>query len=85
MTEWSRFELGGYTFTASLPDSAADAQVFAICVMRGDTVIRSETVPLIHQPIFGPDVGDVAALNERVEEIITELGLKEHDDVPRTP
>ena len=69
MTERSRFELGGYTFTASLPDSAADAQVFAICVMRGDTVIRSETVPA--------DVGDVAALEERVEEFITELGLKE--------
>jgi hypothetical protein len=85
MTEWSRFERGGDTFIASLPDSAAEAQVFAICVMRGDRVIRSETVPLIHQPIFGPDVGDVAALEERVEEIVTELGLKEHDDVPGTP
>ena len=48
MTEWSRFALGGFTFTASLPDRAA-------------------------------------ALQERVEEIITELGLKEHDDVPGTP
>jgi len=85
MTEWSRFERGGDTFIASLPDSAAEAQVFAICVMRGDRVIRSETVPRIHQPIFGPDVGDIAALEERVDEIITELGLKEHDDVPGTP
>jgi hypothetical protein len=48
MTEWSRFELGGFTFTASPPDSAA-------------------------------------ALEEGVEEIITERGLKEHDDVPGTP
>ena len=84
MTEWSRFELGGDTLIASLRDSAAEAQVFAICVTRGDRVIRSETVPLIHQPIFGPDVGDVAALEERVDEIITELGLKEHDDAPGT-
>jgi hypothetical protein len=85
MTEWSRFELGGYTFTASLPDSAAEAQVFAIRVLRGAAEIRSETLPLIHPPIFGPDADDVAALNERVEEIIAELGLKEHDDVPGTP
>ena len=73
--EWSRFELGGYTFIASLPDSAAEEQVFTIHVRRGAAEIRSETVPLFHPPLFGPDVDDVAALQERVEEIIRELDL----------
>ena len=73
--EWSRFELGGRTSIASLPDGAADEQVFTIRILRGAAEIRSETVPLFHPPLFGPDGDDVAALQERVEEIIRELGL----------
>jgi hypothetical protein len=73
--EWARFELGGHTFIASLPDGAADEQVFTIRILRGAAEIRSETFPLIHPPLFGPDGDDVAALEERVEEIIRELGL----------
>jgi hypothetical protein len=84
MSEWSRFELDGYTFIASLPDKYVDEQVFTICVMRGDATIRSETIPLIHEPIFGPDVDDVASLNGRVEEIITELGLGKDDEARKT-
>jgi hypothetical protein len=82
--EWARFELGGCTFIASLPESAADEQVFAIRVLRGAAEIHSEILPLIHPPIFGPDADDVAALNERTSQIITELGLKAHDDVPES-
>jgi hypothetical protein len=73
--EWARFELGGHTFIASLPDGAADEQVFTIRILRGAAEIRSETFPLIHPPLFGPDGDDVAALQERVEQIIRELGL----------
>jgi hypothetical protein len=73
--EWARFELGGHTFIASLPDGAADEQVFTIRILRGAAEIRTETVPLFHPPLFGPDGDDVAALQERVEQIIRELGL----------
>jgi hypothetical protein len=75
MGEWSRFELAGHVFTASLPDSDAEAQIFAIRVLRGDVEIRNEAIPLLYPPVFGPDVSDVRALDERVEEIIKELGL----------
>jgi hypothetical protein len=73
--EWARVELGDDTFIASLPACADEAQVFTVRVGRGATEIRADTVPLIHPPIFGPDGGDVAAMEERFEEIIKELGL----------
>lgn len=76
MEEWSRFELTGHTFIASLPANDQEAQVFTISVLKDGTEIRRETVPLLYRPIYGPDAGDVVTLNVKVEEIIAELGLE---------
>jgi hypothetical protein len=46
MTEWSRIEFEDCVITASLPDSAAEAQVFSVRVMRGDVELRNEIIRL---------------------------------------
>lgn len=76
MQEWSRFELSGHVFIAYLPSNDQEPQHFTISVLKDGTEIRRETVPLLYRPVFGPDVGDVAALNAKVEQIIAELGLE---------
>jgi hypothetical protein len=77
MDEWSRFELGGHLFVAFLPSSDDEDQVFTLVVSKDGRELRREAIPLLHRPIFGPDAGDVAALNARVEAVIRELGLED--------
>lgn len=79
MDEWSRFELKGHVFVAYLPSSREEPKVFTLVVSKEGQEVRRETVPLLYEPVFGPDVGDVAALNERVEEVVRELGLEDDD------
>jgi hypothetical protein len=76
MQEWSRFELKDHTFIAYLPSDATEESVFTVSVLKAGTEIRSEKIRLFHRPIFGPDVEDVAKLNEKVEAIIADLGLE---------
>ena len=76
MQEWAQFELKGHTFIAYLPSDDTEEQVFTISVLKDGTELHRETVALFHRPIFGPDVEDVATLNEKVEEIIADLGLE---------
>jgi len=70
------FELSGHTFTCYLPSSDAEPQEWTIIVTRDGETVRRETIPLLYRPIFGPDVGDCAARDYRVEQIIKELGLE---------
>lgn len=72
------FTLGGYHFEAHLPGSSTERSVWTIIVRRttDDIRVAYEEIPLMHPPVFGPDVEDVDTLNARVEEIIKDLGLK---------
>lgn len=76
MQEWARFELKGHSFVAYLPSDDAEESVFTLSVVSDGTELRREKIALFHRPIFGPDVEDVAMLNEKVEEIIADLGLE---------
>jgi hypothetical protein len=78
MFEWGRFGLAGHLFVAFLPNSDQEPLEFTLVVTKTDdgTEVRREHIPLNYAPIFGPDAGDVAMLNERVEAIIRELGLE---------
>lgn len=82
MKEWSRTEVEDCVITASLAESAAEAQVFSIRVARGDVELRREKIPLVYPVAFEPHYEDVATLDERIEEIIMELGLA-RDDAPK--
>ncbi len=70
------FDLSGYHFACYLPSSDRSEQVWTIIVTKGDEEVRRDKVSLLYAPRFGPDVGDVAARDARVEEIIKEMGLE---------
>jgi hypothetical protein len=76
MDEWSRFTLAGHLFVAYLPSDVDEPQAFTVVVTRKGKEIRRESISLIHEPTFGPDVADIAVLDQLVEKIIAELGLK---------
>jgi hypothetical protein len=70
------FTIADHEFACYLPSSNKEPQVWTIIVSKADRELLRDTVPLLHEPIFGPDVDDVSARDERVEEIIKELGLE---------
>ncbi len=74
--EIGAFVLADHHFACFLPDGPDEPQVWTIVVTKDGREVRRETVPLMYEPRFGPDVGDCAARDERVEEIIKELGLE---------
>jgi hypothetical protein len=76
MEEAGTFDLADHTFTCYLPSSDAEDQVWTIIVTKHGETVRRETIPLMYRPVWGPDVGDCAARDARVEEIIKELGLE---------
>lgn len=69
------FDLAGCHFACYLPMSGSDEQVWTIIVTKDGKEVRRDKVQLLHAPVFGPDVGDVGSLNDRVEEMIKEMGL----------
>lgn len=73
---WGTFSLNDHTFTCRLPASFEEPQVWTILVEKTGEMVRHETIPLDYPSIWGPDVSDVARLNERIEAIIKELGLE---------
>ncbi len=73
---YGTFTLADHTFARFLPDSSTDDQVWTIVVTTDGQEIRRDTIPLLYRPTFGPDVSDMAACDERVEEIIKDLGLE---------
>ena len=73
---WGEFDIADHHFTAALPGSDTDDQVWTIVVTKLGEEVRRETIPLNYRPTYGPDVSDVDALNERIEEIVKELGLE---------
>jgi hypothetical protein len=70
------FSIKDHNFECYLPSNSDEPQVWTLIVAKAGKEIRRDTVPLSHEPIFGPDVDDVLARDERVEEIIKELGLE---------
>ncbi len=74
---YGTFTLAGHAFACYLPDGPSDPQVWTIVVSEDGKEVRRETIPLLYEPRFGPDVGDVAARDARIEEIIKEFGLED--------
>ena len=73
---YGEFDLAGHHFACYLPTSSAGPVAWTVLITLEGVEIRRETIPMFYAPTFGPDAGDVAAMNARVEEIIGELGLE---------
>lgn len=71
---YGAFTLGDTKVTAYLPNHEPDEWSVVIELPNEEAITR--TLPMFHAPIFGPDVEDVAALNEFIEELIKEYELE---------
>ena len=74
MRLWNEFSENGYKFEAFIPtDSSEAAWLLKVTnETTGDVVVQRE-IPMLRAPIFGPDVDDVATLNQVVEEELGKL------------
>lgn len=77
---YGEFDLDGHHFQVLWPENSSEPTEWTIIVTRDAVEVRRETLRMTYAPRFGADVGDVNALNARVEEIIQELGLQEDAD-----
>lgn len=76
MKLYGAFDLNNYKFTAEFPSTDEENLEWKITIKKDDKVVHEHVVPMIYKPIFGPDVGDVEALNAFIEKIIKDLGIE---------
>lgn len=64
-----------YKVDAYMPSSSKQVLAWTVKIFKEgeDTPLRVETLPMLHEPIFGVDVDDKAVLEGRVDEIMREL------------
>jgi hypothetical protein len=72
---FGQFSENGYKVEAYMPRTSAQPRQWTIKVYNegDDEALRIETVPMLYEPVFGPDVEDKAALEERVDSLMREL------------
>jgi hypothetical protein len=70
------FEIDGGTMSAYMPATTQQERCWTIEYIKDGQNIFSETLEMIYEPVFGPDMGDVQMLNQRIEQIIVERSLE---------
>lgn len=74
---WGEFVLEGYHFHAEYGDNEKGSPNWFLTVSDQEGgARRCIEIPMLYTPTFGPDVDDVATLNEKVKEVIKELSLE---------
>lgn len=73
MDLYGSFKEREYKVEAYLPSSDNDHLEWIIRAYKKNKLVREIKVPIIHRPIFGPDIEDVATLEEKTEEFINSL------------
>jgi len=62
-----------YRVEAWMPSNRDEPRQWMVKVFRDDVLLKQQTIPMDHDPIFGVDVDDVAQLNESVDVLLAEL------------
>jgi|TARA_Y100000310_G_C20642776_1_gene794905 hypothetical protein len=73
MELYGSFEEKGYKIEAYLPSNKEDSCEWVIRAYKDKEIVKEVNVPLFHPPIFGPDVEDVATLEDKTEELLNSL------------
>lgn len=73
--DYAEFTLGEWLFKSFQPAHDGAPHEWLLVATDGDRKLERH-IPMFHTNIFGPDVEDVAALEEAVEVMIKELGLE---------
>lgn len=82
MRRWAAFTENGFLFEAFLPESEDESQVWTVRISR-DTEVHMRPLRLTWPPQFGPDAGDIAALERFSEQEAAALAAR--GDVTVTP
>lgn len=73
---YAEFELRGHSFQSWQPANDKARRELVIEVRKDGELILTEKVQMYHENRFGVDIEDNAALEDKTEEIIRELGLQ---------
>jgi hypothetical protein len=76
MLKWHELEEGQTLYEAFLPEHDLDPQEWLLRAVRRGHVVAERRVPLVWRPTFGPDGGDIAALEAALESLIADLGAE---------
>jgi hypothetical protein len=74
-TEYGRFTEDGWTGIALMPAHGDMPQEWKLQVLRpdGSVAVEDERLSMTYTPTFGPDIGDVAASEARLLELIAKM------------
>ncbi|HET8709707.1 MAG TPA: hypothetical protein VFL85_05540 [Candidatus Saccharimonadales bacterium] len=70
---YGSFEVKGYTVRALLPQKPSQPRAWVLEFSKDDEVVRRDEIPLLYEPVLGPDVSDVATLEAEADRILREL------------
>ncbi|MGN6519981.1 MAG: hypothetical protein ACTHK2_11220 [Dokdonella sp.] len=73
MIKWSDYEQGGVVFEAFLPSDETEPQEWLLRASRNGVLLTERRISLVWVPRFGPDVSDVAQLEEALDDMLIEL------------
>jgi len=73
MLKWSEYRESGVLFEAYLPEHAAEPQEWLLRASRDGWILVEQQLRLDWTPRFGPDVGDIAALESALDKLLREL------------
>jgi hypothetical protein len=62
MRLFGNFEEKGYRFRAFIPEAASEDIAFRVEILHADKPLHEFRVPMVYEPRFGPDAGDVRTL-----------------------
>lgn len=75
MLKWAEFVDENTLYEAFLPESDLDGSAWLLRAVRRGHVVAERAVPMVHRPAFGPDSGDVLALEEALDRLIDSIRL----------
>lgn len=70
---WSACKERGYAVIVYLPTRFQSPLEFLVKVYRGNREVKEFRSPMTYEPRFGPDAGDVAVLEGRLDKVLKEL------------
>lgn len=73
MLKWAQFVDEDTLYEAFLPESDLDGRAWVLRAIRRRHVVAERRVPMVHRPTFGPDSGDVLALEKALDRLIDAL------------
>lgn len=73
MVKWSDYEQDGVIFEAFLPSDETETQEWLVRASRGGILLTERRIRLTWVPRFGPDISDVAQLEEALDGMLVEL------------